>query len=214
MKRQVLASESFSSPNSKRHYFLDFKRAENNSNYIQITRSEQQGDGSYKRWEVIVFENQFSEFIQAFSSLFQSAAWYGADYKGMKEIHAEAKAATGIKGMAPQDRPRERLVALGAAQLEDAELLAILIGSGTPNESSIVLAQRILAGQGADLLGLKSMTLEQLCRFKGMGIAKSCNVLSALELAVRISQPPVPAYKPVYIYRPRGNEPDDFFEYS
>lgn len=53
MKRQVLASESFSFRN--RHYFLDFKRAENNSNYIQITRSEQQGDGSYKRWEVIVF---------------------------------------------------------------------------------------------------------------------------------------------------------------
>jgi hypothetical protein len=39
---------------------------------------------------VIVFENQFAEFIQAFSSLFQSAAWYGAEYKCMKEIHAEA----------------------------------------------------------------------------------------------------------------------------
>ena len=212
MKRQVLASESFSLKN--RHYFLDFKRAENNGNYIQITRSEQQGDGSYKRWEVIVFENQFAEFIQAFSSLFQSAAWYGADYKGMKEIHAEAKATKGIKGMAPEQRPRERLMALGADQLEDAELLAILIGSGTPNESSIVLAQRILAGQGARLSGLKNMTLEELCRFKGMGIAKSCTVLAALELAGWISQPPVPAYKPLYIYWPRGNEPGDFFEYS
>jgi DNA repair protein RadC len=212
MKRQVLASESFSLRN--RHYFLDFKRAENNSNYIQITRSEQQSDGSYKRWEVIVFENQFAEFIQAFSSLFQSAAWYGADYKGMKEIHAEAKATKGIKGMAPEQRPRERLMALGANQLEDVELRAILIGSGTPNESSIVLAQRILAGQGASLSALKNMTLEQLCRFKGMGIAKSCTVLAALELAARLSPKSVPSYKPVYIYRPPGQEPGDFFEHS
>lgn len=212
MKKQVLASESFSLNN--RHYFLDFKRAENNSNYIQITRSEQQPDNSYKRWQVIVFEDQFAEFIQAFSSLFQSAAWYGAEYKGMKEIHAEAKAAKGIKGMAPEQRPRERLIALGASQLEDAELLAILIGSGTPNESSIVLAQRILARQGADLSGLKGMSLEQLCRFKGMGIAKSCTVLAALELAGRISQACVPTYKAVYIYRPPGQEPGSFFEYS
>jgi DNA repair protein RadC len=138
----------------------------------------------------------------------------GAEYKGMKEIHAAAKAAKGIEGMAPQQRPRERLMALGAAQLDDAELLAILIGSGTPNESSIVLGQRILAGQGADLSGLKSMSLEQLCRFKGMGIAKSCTVLAALELAGRIFPASVPTYKPVYIYRPPGQEPGSFFEYS
>lgn len=212
MKRQVLASESFSLKN--RHYFLDFQRAENNSNYIQITRSEQQPDSSYKRWQVIVFEDSFSEFIQAFSSLFQSAAWYGAEYKGMKEINAQAEAAKGIKGMAPEQRPRERLMTLGAARLDDAELLAILIGSGTQNESSIVLAQRILAGQGAGLSGLKSMALEQLCRFKGMGIAKSCTVLAALELAGRISLASVPTYKPVYIYRPPGQEPGGFFEYS
>jgi DNA repair protein RadC len=73
MKRHVLASESFSM--DKRHYFLDFKRAENNNNHIQITRSEKHADTRDKRWQVIVFEDQFAEFIQAFSSLFQSAAW-------------------------------------------------------------------------------------------------------------------------------------------
>ena len=212
MKRQVLATESFSFHN--RHYFLDFKRTEHKSDYIQITRSEQQPDGSYKRWQVIVFEDQFSDFIQAFSALFQSAAWYGAEYMGMKEIHAEAKARKGIKGMAPEQRPRERLISLGAARLDDAELLAILIGSGTPNESSIVLARRILGGQGTDLSGLKSMTLEQLCRFKGMGIAKSCTVLAALELAGRLSQASVPISKVVYVYRPSGQAPDDFLKYG
>lgn len=69
MDKQILASEHFS--RSGRHYFLDFRRAKNASNYIQITRSEQQEDDSYKRWQVIVFENDFEEFISAFASLFQ-----------------------------------------------------------------------------------------------------------------------------------------------
>jgi len=212
MKKQVLASESFSLRN--RHYFLDFKRAENNSNYIQITRSEQQPDSSYKRWQVIVFEDQFAEFIQAFSSLFQSAAWYRPDYKGIKEIHAEAKISRGIKDMAPELRPREKLLSGGAGTLSDAELLAILIGSGTPNESAIVLAGRILAGMEAGLCGLREQNLESLCRFKVMGVAKSCAILAAVELAGRISPASVPTYKPVYIYRPPGQEPGGFFEYS
>lgn len=114
--------------------------------------------------------------------------------------------------MVPEQRPRERLISLGAAQLDDAELLAILIGSGTPNESSTVLARRILAGQGTDLSELKSMTLKQLCRFKGMGIAKSCTVLAALELAGRLYQASVPTSKVVYVYRPSGQEPDDFLK--
>jgi len=214
MKRQVLASESFSSPNSKRHYFLDFKRAENNSNYIQITRSEQQPDGAYRRWQVIVFENEFAEFIQAFSSLFQSVAWYSPDYKGLKEIHAEAKISRGIKDMAPELRPREKLMAGGVGTLSDAELLAILIGSGTPNESAIVLAGRILAGVEAGVSGLREQNLESLCRFKGMAVAKSCAILAAVELAGRITPAAVPTYKAVYIYRPPGQEPGGFFEYS
>jgi DNA repair protein RadC len=211
MNNKILATESFSL--GRRNYFLDFKRAENNSNYIQITRSEQQEDNSYRRWQVIVFENQFSEFIQAFSSLFQSAAWYRKEYAGLKEIHAEARAVKGIKGMLPEQRPRERLMELGAGQLGDAELLAILISSGTPNESALVLAERILASLDGELSGLKAPDMAQLCRFKGIGVAKSCSIIAAFEIARRVYQAAPPAYQPVYISRAPGEEPDGFFDY-
>ncbi|RZJ76755.1 MAG: DUF3276 family protein [Flavobacterium sp.] len=185
MKNEILASESFSS--GKRHYFLDFKVAANNSNYVQFTRSEQQQDGSFKRWSFVIFQNQFEDFISGFSSLFRAAAYQGKGYTTVKELHQELKIKRGIKAMPTDARPREKMALNGRSEMDNAELLAILIGSGSPNESALELAGRILDGLGGSLTGLADISLADLCRFHGMGIAKSSTVMAAMELALRLS---------------------------
>jgi len=107
-KKEILASESFSA-SAKRHYFIDLKRAENNSKYLQLTRSEQQQDGSYKRWSFVVFEDHLTDFISAFASLFQAAAYQDESYQTVQDIAAEYKAAKGIKAMPEDSRPREKV---------------------------------------------------------------------------------------------------------
>ncbi len=208
MKKEILASESFS--RGKRHYFLDFKVAVNSSNYVQFTRSEQQGDGSYKRWSFVIFQNQFEDFISAFSSLFRAAAYQGKGYTTVKELHQELKDQRGIKAMPIDARPREKMAANGRAEMENAELLAMLIGSGSPNESALELAQRILDGAGGSLKNLAGLSLAELCRFKGMGVAKSSTVMAAMELALRLSAAAPIQYKTVYLYKKPGR-PTGFF---
>ncbi|WP_448103496.1 UPF0758 domain-containing protein [Pedobacter panaciterrae] len=209
MKKEILASESFSS--GKRHYFLDFKLAENKSNYVQFTRSEQQEDGSYKRWSFVVFENQFEDFISAFASLFRSVAYQGKGFVTIKQLHEELKGGGGIKAMSAESRPREKMAASGRAEMENRELLAMLIGSGSPNESALKLAEKILDGAGGSLKNLASMSQTDLCKFKGMGMAKSSTVMAAMELALRLSAATPVRYKTVYLYKKAGR-PTGFFD--
>ena len=166
---QLLASESFMA-NPKRYYFLDFKRSAHNSNYIKLTRSEQQENGSYRRWSLVVFEDHLENFISAFSSLFHSAAYQGKGYQMVMDIAQESAQSKGIKTMPEELRPREKLYSRGAGALSDAELLAILLGAGSPGETAIGLAARILAASGGTLKGLKQSGFSTLCRFKGMGL--------------------------------------------
>lgn len=90
-----------------------------------------------------------------------------------------------IKTWNTDDRPREKLIARGTQALSDAELIAILIGSGSRNESAVELSRRILQSTGNDLVALGNVSLNELCKFKGMGEAKSVTVLAALELSKR-----------------------------
>lgn len=73
----------------------------------------------------------------------------------------------------------------GAGVLTDAELLAILIGSGSQDETAVELMRGVLAGCGNNLNELGKMTLEQLCSFKGIGPAKAVTILAACELGHR-----------------------------
>jgi DNA repair protein RadC len=88
-----------------------------------------------------------------------------------------------------EERPRERLERYGAQVLSDAELLALLIRTGTPAESALVLAQRILKGDGAKsgLAFVADSSIEELSRIKGIGLAKSVQIKAAVELGRRIS---------------------------
>ena len=90
-----------------------------------------------------------------------------------------------IRRWAPEDRPREKLSTKGASALSDAELLAILIGSGNRNQSAVSLARHILATANHRVSGLSSLTLHQLTEFKGIGKAKAITILAAFELGRR-----------------------------
>lgn len=90
-----------------------------------------------------------------------------------------------IKSWAEEDRPREKLMLKGKANLSNAELLAILIGSGSRNESAVELSKRILAQCDNNLHELSRYNLSDLCEFKGIGSAKAISIISAMELGKR-----------------------------
>ena len=90
-----------------------------------------------------------------------------------------------IKNWATGDRPREKMMANGSRALSDAELLAILIGSGNADESAVELSRRILNSVRNDLNELGKCTTVDLMKFKGIGEAKAVNIIAALELGRR-----------------------------
>lgn len=90
-----------------------------------------------------------------------------------------------IKNWSESDRPREKLLLKGKESLSDAELLAILIGSGSRNESAVSLCQRILKNSDQKLNRLAKLSIQQLMDFKGIGEAKAISIVAALELGRR-----------------------------
>lgn len=90
-----------------------------------------------------------------------------------------------INDWAEEDRPRERLERLGAEALSNAELLAILIGSGTPQQSAVDLMKVVLAACHNNLNTLGKMSINDLESFKGIGPAKAITILAACELGKR-----------------------------
>ena len=92
---------------------------------------------------------------------------------------------TNIKQWAEEDRPREKLLLKGKAALSNAELLGILIGSGTKELTAIDLAKTILDQHQNDLNKIARLSVQELTRFKGIGEAEAINIVSALELGRR-----------------------------
>lgn len=90
-----------------------------------------------------------------------------------------------IKKWHQDDQPREKLLHKGKFALSDAELLAILIGSGNKEESAVALCKRILSTTNNNLNALAKQSVEQFMEFKGVGKAKSISIVAALELGRR-----------------------------
>ena len=90
-----------------------------------------------------------------------------------------------IKNWSQDDQPREKLRDKGRASLSDAELIAILIGSGNKTESAVALSQRILASADYNLSELGKLSIKQLMTFKGIGEAKAITIAAAMELGRR-----------------------------
>ena len=90
-----------------------------------------------------------------------------------------------INQWAEEDRPREKMTSLGADALSSAELLAILIGSGSTKESAVDLMKRIMADCNNSLNTLGKMSVNDLCQYNGVGPAKAITILAACELGKR-----------------------------
>ena len=95
------------------------------------------------------------------------------------------KAARSIKSWSADDRPREKLLSRGKSSLTNAELLAIIIGSGNREESAVALMQRILKDNEDNLNLLGRQSVEELMRYKGIGEAKAISIVAMLELGRR-----------------------------
>jgi len=90
-----------------------------------------------------------------------------------------------IKDWALEDRPREKLMYRGISSLSDAELIAILIGSGNQEESAVELSRRIMENVKNNLNELGKLNVENLKTFKGIGDAKAISIIAAMELGRR-----------------------------
>ncbi|HSF53699.1 MAG TPA: DNA repair protein RadC [Algoriphagus sp.] len=90
-----------------------------------------------------------------------------------------------ISELAEEDRPREKLLLKGKSALSDAELIAILIGSGSPTISAVDLSRMILRDVNHDLASLAKMSVKDLMKFKGIGEAKAVSIIAAMELGRR-----------------------------
>ena len=90
-----------------------------------------------------------------------------------------------INQWAEEDRPREKMASAGTEALTNAELLAILISSGSQKESAVDLMKRILADCNNNLNTLGKMTIRELCQYNGIGEAKAITILAACELGKR-----------------------------
>lgn len=97
----------------------------------------------------------------------------------------EKKASFSIKNWSQDDQPREKLLNKGKAALSNAELVAILIGSGNTSESAVALCKRILASVDNNLNELGKRSINQLMEFKGIGEAKAISIAAAMELGRR-----------------------------
>ncbi|WP_055340043.1 DNA repair protein RadC [Paraclostridium sordellii] len=106
--------------------------------------------------------------------------------------------------MALEERPREKMLSNGEKSLSNAELLAIILRTGTKKQSVLELANYILNKDSQGIRWLKDITVQELCEIDGIGISKATQIKAALELGIRISSAKPTKYKvtnPWYIYK-------------
>ena len=109
------------------------------------------------------------------------------DRSAQQSDSKDKKGTITLKDWALEDRPREKLIAKGKKELSNAELIAILIGSGSIGQSAVDLAKEILKSSDNDLTLLSRLGIKELTRdFKGMGEAKAVSIIAALELGYRM----------------------------
>ena len=112
-----------------------------------------------------------------------------------------------IRDFTDDGKPREKLLNFGAEALSDAELLAILMGSGTKERNVLELAHELLRNNGG-MAGLRKIGKEELSKTKGIGPAKTATILATIELGRRFSKAIRGNDE-----RPRLNCPDDIYQY-
>jgi DNA repair protein RadC len=177
-----LASETFS--HGQKHYFIDVKKASNDTHFLLITSSEKYDEDKYQRRTIQLWEEDLGYFVEALSMILSQLA-YGqlSPEKTNMEI---VKDPTGMKAIAEYDRPREKLHALGAGKLSNAELLAILLCTGSSELSVLDLCSKIMKSVKDEPARLLNRAAEDFCKYPGIGVAKAATLLAALELGRRV----------------------------
>jgi DNA repair protein RadC len=178
-----LDSESFG--HGKKHYFIDVRKASNDTHFLLITSSEQFGDHQFHRRTIRLWEEDLAFFVEALSMILQRMTGDEGPRLFSKPDREMAKEPAGMKALAEIDRPREKLHALGADKLSNTELLAILLGTGAAELSVLDLCGKIMQSVKDDPVGLATRTAVDLCRCRGIGVAKAATILAAFELGRR-----------------------------
>jgi DNA repair protein RadC len=181
-----LASEMFG--HGRKHYFIDVKKASNDTHFLLITSSEKfQNDDKYYRRTIQLWEEDLGFFVEALSMILSQLAHGELSPPEVKmELVKDPK---GMKAIAEYDRPREKLHALGAGALSNAELMAILLCTGSSELSVLDLCGKIMKSVKDDPSRLLIRTAEDFCRFQGIGVAKAATLMAALELGRRAFLP-------------------------
>jgi hypothetical protein len=179
----TLASETFS--HGRKHYFIDVKKAANDTHFVLITSSEQfRDDDKYYRRTIQLWEEDLAMFVEALLMALGKLA-YGELLP--PEVKMELlKRPKGMKAIAAYDRPREKLHALGAGALSNAELLAILLCTGSSELYVLDLCNQIMKSVKDEPSHLLTRTAEDFRPFPGIGVAKAAVLLAALELGRRV----------------------------
>lgn len=114
---------------------------------------------------------------------------YNSDWEDefgrLEEAMPEEKEHVAMRDITTDDRPREKLLKMGAEKLSRAELLAILIGSGSTRQNATELMTDIISDCGGQLMNLDHMSIEELMSYNGIGLAKAVTIKAALELGNR-----------------------------
>lgn len=124
--------------------------------------------------------------------------------KKNKEMSEYDNKSVAIRFWAEEDQPREKLITKGRHVLSDSELLAIIIGTGTKEQSAIAIAQKLLSTVDNNLYSLAKLSINELQKIKGIGQAKAVNIIAALEIGRRrrehipIELPKILSSKDVY----------------
>jgi DNA repair protein RadC len=176
-------SESFG--HGKMHYFIDVNQACNNTLYMLISSSEKYDTDKFRRQTVMIWEEDLGMFVEGLSMIL-SRMVYGEGPKPFQRPEVlKLKDPAGILALPESDRPREKLHALSAAALSNAELMAILLCTGSQELSVLDLCKKIMRSVKDDPSRLLTRTAEDFCSFRGVGVAKAATLMAALELGRR-----------------------------
>jgi len=169
----------------KTRYFIDVKKASNDSHFLLITRSDRFNKDQYARRTIQVWEEDLAFFVEALSMVLTRLTHGEMPGESKQANMKVVTPASGMKALPESERPREKLLESGAVSLSDRELMAILLGTGSDERSVLDLCRQVLDSVGGDLQKLAAMTIEELCNFRGIGLAKSTTLLAAFELSER-----------------------------
>ena len=187
-----LDSESFG--HGKKRYFIDVKKACNDTHFLLITSSEQFGGDKFHRQTVQLWEEDLAFFVEALSMILRRMTGGESPRLFSKPELALVKGATGLMAVGENAGPREKLHAFGPGKLRNAELLAVLLGTGSVALPVLELCRELMRSVKDDPAALVRLTAADFCSYPGIGMAKAAALLAAIELGRRIFSEPQACY--------------------